>query len=282
MSLSLLHSSILVGGIPSVASYLVHSRITSDYPRDLVTLLFAGASVASDDTYQRYLTLAGALLAAAILAANLGARGWEALRRPPVPTPGLFVLDLLLSFAAAAAFGIACPYLGCDGVQAGGVKALHVIVVGAATVLVALVVSDLDDVQELLVRGSSGCDQSVPNMVLGAWFAVGLLTSTFLSGYIPRGGTDGPPLITDVIEAHATVQEDQRSPVGWVVIGLPNILIRPTDVHQSGFYDSYCNSAYIKAMLVLLAAAGCLLLFMIGMNGSSDILGLTINSTGNY
>jgi len=284
MSLSLLNSSILVGGVPSVASYLVHSRIKSDYPRDLVTLLFACAGVSSDDTYRTYFTLTAALLAAAILAANLGARAWEALRYPPVPTPGIFLLDLLLSFTAAAAFGITCPYLGFDSVQAGGMKALNVIIVGASTVLVAIIVSDIDKVQELLVQGSSGCDQSVPNMVIGAWFAIGFLTSIFLSDRIPCSGTHGPPIITDVIEANATVQEDQRSPVGWVVLSLPNISIKPTDVHQSEFYDSYCNSTYIKAMSVLLAAAGCMLLVMIGMNGSSEISfgGLTINSTGNY
>merc|ERR1740139_208257 len=217
MSLSLLNSSILVGGVPSVASYLVHSRIKSDYPRDLVTLLFACAGVSSDDTYRTYFTLTAALLAAAILAANLGARAWEALRYPPVPTPGIFLLDLLLSFTAAAAFGITCPYLGFDSVQAGGMKALNVIIVGASTVLVAIIVSDIDKVQELLVQGSSDCDQSVPNMVIGAWFAIGFLTSIFLSDRIPCSGTHGPPIITDVIEANATVQEDQRSPVGWVV-----------------------------------------------------------------
>jgi len=265
MSYSFLNSAIFVAGVPSVGSYILHSRFRADLLRVICTLSFSFAGVAPNDTSRSWLTLVGAFMAFIIIAANIGSRAWNMVEFRPLPAGGIFHFDVMISFLVAALFGICVPYLGFSSVEEGGTKASKFIILSSLCILVVIIVTDIDYIQEYLVRGSSNCDQSVVNMTLGVWFAISLSLSILLSGRINL--KDGPPIITQEDEdGNAHVEENQLSPVGWVVTNFPNISVKPSNLHQSKLYKSSFDVAFMGILTFVVGSAGGVFVFMMGFN----------------
>lgn len=153
IALSHLNVAMLVWGAPSVSSYELLLHFSSDWPRKLIILILAIAGASSDGgTVQRYLTVVGVAIAYCVLAANLGSRAWHNLNLRPLRYNGPGFQMIATIFAIC--IGLTAPYLGYREVMPGGQVALSSILESSLLVAIIFIVSDFDEVQKFLIKGS--------------------------------------------------------------------------------------------------------------------------------
>jgi hypothetical protein len=246
ISLPWLNASMLVRGLPSVSAHTMTTRVGSDWLRKIMTLLLA-LSGAATGTVQKYMTLTGISLACILLLANLGSRSWKLMKlRFPYAGP----LAPLLGFLAAIVAGIALPYMGAKEIEGGGKRGVEAVMISAVTVAVLFFLSDIDEVQKLVVVGSEACPQDAVNFIVGIHWYLTVFASLFMVARMapirPFPGDD-----------EHILQESQASPVGYKVPQLPDHVVDPNLVKQGIPYLSF-PAELLLAALVSLGVGGAL------------------------
>mmetsp|Transcript_5406 Transcript_5406/g.8048 ORF Transcript_5406/g.8048 Transcript_5406/m.8048 type:complete len:509 (+) Transcript_5406:36-1562(+) len=248
----LVNISMQVRGTPSISAHALSSWSVSDWPRKLIVLILALATVAENGSdNQHYLTVAGTSLAFLVLAANIGAKAWQNLRWNPVKQTG--ILGSVISFVAAVVTGLALPYFGFGGTGSGGKSAMETMLVGSLIVAVFFGVSDLNYVQDYILVGSEQCDQDVVNMATGAWWTMTLITCLNIARRLE-------PFMLPSEEEELLLIKDHSSPVGMRVPNLPGFCIDPT---QSKPGVRFCTdkTEFLGGIIMAVVVGGLMVLF---------------------
>ena len=243
-----LNLALCVRGTPSVAAHTLVSHAVGDWPRQLVLLLLALATGMEEGRRRWQVTQAGLGVAALLLSANLGARGWYFLRRKPLRLgegPAAFLAPVL-SLAAATLHGLLFPYLGCAGIQAGGRAAVQLVMTRVVVVALLFVVSGMDAVQQLVVD-SPGCNQDTIEIILGGWFALTSVACIFAAQRV------APPLHSGEGDDNRLLVETQTSPVGYRVPNFPDYPLDPGSYGSRGVSCGSLRKNTVVGVLVSLA-----------------------------
>ncbi|KAL3769351.1 hypothetical protein ACHAW5_008779 [Stephanodiscus triporus] len=236
-----LNLSMYIMGIPSVAAHTVVSSFDSDWPRKVVILLLALATVMEEGSaYQKYCALAGIGLVMVLLLANLGSKAWHHMKLKPLrcgPFLALFV---------AVVMGILFPFIGFTKIQGGGKSAIELITFNCIGVSLLFVASGLDIIQQLVIDASQSCNQEGVTISMGIWIAMSAIMCIFAAHKIT-------PPTPHPEDANSILVEEQTSPVGYKVPNFPNFHIDPIMFGNKGFP---CFSLHLEMLAGLFVAIG--------------------------
>jgi hypothetical protein len=151
-----------------------------------------------------------------------------------------------VAWVLSIATGMCIPYMGHRTIEIGGKVALEHVIVSAFFVALVFIISDLDEIQKILVLGSEVCNQDYVNIAVGAWWCITLLCSICLLRRIPHmdhhPDYDGEPALV----------EDHASPVGYKVPHIPDFEIDPALAKRGFPLIPY----WVELLLAVLMAIG--------------------------
>lgn len=220
ISLSYVNAVMFVWGMPSVSAYNFLYPFTSDWVRKLDILILTIAAIIPDGISKTYTTVAGVAFTCMILCSNLGSRAWKNLQLNSLRYNGIGAS--IVVYMASILIGFAVPYMGYHEIEAGGKRALEVVLRSALFVAIFFIVSDFDEVQSFLISGSEKCNQDIVNITVGIWFICTTLLCIYFSGRVARHQVSGIP------DEASIVTRNEHSPVGLTLTDLPNFPINIT------------------------------------------------------
>ena len=273
--------SMMVRGTNSIGSHIWRSSTTLfDPPRMvlLITLMLAGFAPVTNSV-RNILSTCGCVIGLGILFCNLGARSWKKLNLGYLDSTN--VLSQSAVVFASFFTGLVCPYIAINSVHGGtdqrdeaadvekmifnpnGKRARQNITLAACAVAIIFLLSDIVHVQDALGFHFSH-NRGVVILVVGLWW---VLTASVSLALCHRLDSSRAKKIEPFLK------RDERSPVGFIVPSIPNIVIDPNLSTSKMFFPflSY-GSDLICAIVILLFAA---LMVWMGFRGIS---GNTINS----
>jgi len=259
IGLSLTNVVMMVQACPSLSAYTVSKDSGSDWIRKCVILVLALAGIATGNAQVAF-TMIALLLMCAVLLANLGARTWYFFQWQPLGYNGSFAT--ILAYMAAIGAGFIVPFLGHRTASVGGKPALESIL--RLTIMLALcfVVSDFDSVQQFIVVGKEGCNQTAVNTFVGIWYSLALLVSVHLASKVQP--------IHEYPDEEPLLEEDHQSPVGFRVPNLPDFPIDPAQGKTGIRQLSQRIEVFIGVILAALVGAGIVALAYTGWGDATE------------
>ena len=147
-------------------------------------LILTIAAIIPDGIAKTNTTVIGVALTCIILCSNLGSRAWKNLKINSLRYNGIGAS--LLAYIASVLVGLLVPYMGYHEIEAGGKRALEIVLRSALFVALFFILSDFDEVQSFLIAGSERCNQDIVNIAVGVWFTVTTLLCIYFSGRVAR------------------------------------------------------------------------------------------------
>ena len=170
--------------IASVSAYNFLYPFISDWLRKLDILILTIAAIIPDGIAKTNTTVIGVALTCVILCSNLGSRAWKNLKIKSLRYNGIGAS--LIAFIASVLVGLIVPYMGYHEIEAGGKRALEIVLRSALFVAIFFILSDFDEIQAFLISGSEKCNQDIVNVAVGIWFTITTLLSIYFSGRVAR------------------------------------------------------------------------------------------------
>ena len=228
-----LSMNIFVRGSNSVGSHVWRGSGLTDYPRMLLLLVLALASVASPSSPVRdMLTLSGSIFGTLLLLCNLGSRGWKKADLSLIDNANLFTPCVVILASIFA--GLVFPFMGLRSVHGvtvddnaktedvekvifhrSGKDARQNITVATAAVALVYLLSDVHQVQEALGFNFTG---GILNLAVGGWLFLSSLISMAMCHRLNLSRSK---------KIEPFLRRDETSPVGWIIPSIPNIVIDP-------------------------------------------------------
>mmetsp|Transcript_20830 Transcript_20830/g.25625 ORF Transcript_20830/g.25625 Transcript_20830/m.25625 type:complete len:540 (-) Transcript_20830:54-1673(-) len=277
---SMLAVNLLVRGTNSVGSYVWRSGSLTDYPRMMLLIILSLASFAPNTSPIRdILTLIGTIFGCFLLFCNLGSRAWKKVDIGFIDASNFFTP--FLSILASLCAGIAFPYVGLRSVDGGtddedgetavekiifnpnGKRARQNVTAAATIVAVFFLLSDVQAVKDVLGYDFSNYSWLV-NIGMGTWWLLSTLMSMALCHRLDSSKSK---------KIEPFLKRDERSPVGWIVPSVPNIVIDP-NLGRGKMCFSFLS--YGSDFICALIAAG--LASLIIFTGILDLQGKTRSS----
>ena len=157
---------------------------TSDWVRKLDVLILTIAAIIPDGIAKTNTTVVGVALTCMILCSNLGSRAWKNLQLNSLRYNGIGAS--LVAYIASILIGFTVPYMGYHEIEAGGKRALEVVLRSALFVAIFFILSDFDQVQNFIISGSERCNQDIVNIAVGIWFICTTLLCIYFSRRVAR------------------------------------------------------------------------------------------------
>jgi len=261
ISLSYVNAVMFIWGMPSVSAYNFLYPFTSDWVRKLDVLILTIAAIIPDGIAKTNTTVIGVGLTCMILCSNLGSRAWKNLQLNALRYNGIGAS--IVAYIASILIGFTVPYMGYHEIEAGGKKALEIVLRSALFVAIFFIISDFDEVQSFIISGSEKCNQDIVNIAVGIWFICTTLLCIYFSGRIARHQ------VSEVPDEASIVVRNEHSPIGYCVTCLPNFPINITLFAQPNKYIPIKVEIFLGVIMSIVI--GGLIIFM-GFTDKDDAI----------
>lgn len=266
ISLSYVNAVMFVWGMPSISAYNLIYPFTSDWLRKLDVLILTIAAIIPDGVAKTNTTVAGVGLTCMILCSNLGSRAWKNLQLNSLRYNGIGAS--LVTYIISILIGFAVPYMGYHEIEAGGKRALEVVLRSSLFVAIFFILSDFDQLQNFIISGSQKCNQDIVNIAMGIWFICTTLLCIYFSRRVAKYQ------VTEVPQETPIITNNQNSPIGCCVADLPNFPINITLFAQPNKYIPI--KVELVFGVVMTIVIGALIVYM-GFTDKDDSITSTYN-----